>query len=282
MGFTKKFSEDPLKDRVYLLVHSEPKVGKTHMVLDLIRKHGHFVIMLSFDSGTFEVRQNPESFEGKLAIATPSSLQQLRDDMHEGTMLVEQLVQKGVPRANIWICIDTVNALQGKLMIEARKINVKNPDARDSRKEFVRDAVTEVDYNVNLAHMGEVADWLAQVRCNVVINSISKEEYVERKKTGRAIPAITGQSAIRIAGDADAIVCLDRDREGRRWISCDLESGGDRSGRLRPREEADLVQIRDRMLGRVTDSSAASSASGMLPSSSEKNEAPVVLATEAS
>lgn len=281
MGFTKKFSEDPLKDRVYLLVHSEPKVGKTHMVLDLIRKHGHFVIMLSFDSGTFEVRQNPESFEGKLAIATPSSLQQLRDDMHEGTMMVEQLVRKGVPRSNIWVCIDTVNAMQGKLMIEARKINVKNPDARDSRKEFVRDAVTEVDYNVNLAHMGEVADWLSQVRCNVVINSISKEEYVERKKTGKVIPAITGQSAIRIAGDADAIVCLDRDREGRRWISCDLESGGDRSGRLHAREEADLVRIRDRMLGRTTDSSTGNGA-GMLPASSEKNEAPVVLATEAS
>lgn len=281
MGFTKKFSEDPLKDRVYILVHSEPKVGKTHMVLDLIRKHGHFVIMLSFDSGTFEVRQNPESFEGKLAIAAPSSLQQLRDDMNEGTIMVEQLVRKGVPRANIWICIDTINAMQGKLMIEARKINVKNPDARDSRKEFVRDAVTEVDYNVNLAHMGEVADWLSQIRCNVIINSISKEEYVERKKTGRAIPAITGQSAIRIAGDADAIVCLDRDREGRRWIACDLESGGDRSGRLRAREDADLVTIRDRMLGRATDSSTGGGA-GMLPASSEKNEAPVVLATEAS
>jgi len=256
LAFTKKFTEDPLKDRVYLLVHSDPKVGKTHMVLDLVRKHGHFVVMLSFDGGTFEVRQDPTAFEGKLAIASPSSLQQLRDDMHEATMLVEQLYRKGVPRSNLWICLDTVNALQAKLMIEARKINVKNPDARDLRKEFVRDASTEVDYNINLAHMGEVADWLGQVKANVVLNVISKEEYIERKKTGRAIPAITGQSSIRLMGDADAILYLDRDREGQRWISCEVDGGGDRSGRLRAREPADLVAIRDQMLGRGAGSSA--------------------------
>lgn len=82
MAFTKKFSEDPLRNRVYLLVHSEPKVGKTHMVLDLVRKHGDFVLLYSFDEGTFEVRQNPEVFESKLAVAKPVSLKGLRDDMH--------------------------------------------------------------------------------------------------------------------------------------------------------------------------------------------------------
>ncbi len=250
MAFTKKFSEDPLRNRVYLLVHSEPKVGKTHMVLDLVRNHGDYIVLFSFDEGTFEVRKEPEVYESKLAIAKPTSLKGLRDDMHEGAMIVERLVKAGVPRWRIWAVVDTVTHMQNRLMVEARQINVKNPDARDIRRDFVRDATTEVDFNINLTHMSEVANFLASLPCNIVVNALSREEYVERKKTGRVLPAITGQSSLRFCGDADAILYLNRDNEGRRWLECDGETGGDRSGMLDKKEPADLRLLAAKMLGR--------------------------------
>ncbi len=250
MAFTKKFTQDPLRDRCYLLVHSVPKAGKTHMVLDLVKK-GHFVILFSFDGGTFEVRQDPATYEGRLAISTPTDLAELREDMAEAKKMISRLFSKnGIPKSKIWVCIDTVTAMQQRLMAEARKINIKNPDARDSRKEFVRDATTEVDYNINLTHMSEIADFCATVEANVVVNALSKEEYNERRKTGRVNPAITGQSGIRFSGDADAILCLEVDREGARKILCDTETGGDRSGHLSREEPADLVAICEKMIGR--------------------------------
>lgn len=249
MAFTKKFNADPLRNRVYLLVHSDPKVGKTHMVLDLVRKHGDFVVLFSFDEGTFEVRQNPDAFEGKLAIAKPTSLKQLREDMEEGEKIVERLVHKGIPRWKIWTVIDTATHMQQRLMVEARQINVKNPQSGSSR-EFVRDAVTEVDFNVNLAHMTEVANWLATLRCNVIINALSREEQVNRNKTGRVVPAISGQSGLRFAGDADAILYLDKDKDEERFLSCALDEGGDRSGFLEKREPADLTHVMRKMLHR--------------------------------
>lgn len=257
MAFTKKFTEDPLRNRVYLLVHSEPKVGKTHMVLDLVRKHDNYVVLFSFDEGTFEVRREPQVYEGKLALAKPTSLRALREDMHEASMLIERLVKNGVPRWNIWAVVDTLTHLQNRLMTEARQISVKNPDARDVRRDFVRDATTEVDYNINLTHMSEVANYLSSLPCNVIINSLSREEYVERRKTGRVLPAITGQSALRFNGDADAILYLNRDDDGNRWLECDTETGGDRSGKLGKREPADLIAISNKMLGRDQNDSAA-------------------------
>jgi hypothetical protein len=259
MAFTKKFTEGPLRNRVYLLVHSEPKIGKTHMVLDLVRKHGDYVILFSFDDGTFEVRRDPETYEGKLAIAKPTSLRAVRDDMNEASVFIERLVKQGVPRWRIWVVMDTLTHLQNRLMTEARQITVKNPDARDVRRDFVRDATTEVDFNINLTHMSEIANYLLALPCNVIVNALSREEYVERKKTGRVLPAITGQSALRFAGDADAILYLNRDSEGKRWVECDTETGGDRSGMLGNREPADLIAIASKMLGRQNDSEARGS-----------------------
>lgn len=257
MAFTKKFTEDPLRNRVYLLVHSEPKVGKTHMVLDLVRKHDNYVVLFSFDEGTFEVRREPQLYEGKLALAKPTSLRALREDMHEASMLIERLVKNGVSCWNIWAVVDTLTHLQNRLMTEARQISVKNPDARDVRRDFVRDATTEVDYNINLTHMSEVANYLSSLPCNVIVNSLSREEYVERRKTGRVLPAITGQSALRFNGDADAILYLNRDDDGNRWLECDTETGGDRSGKLGKREPADLIAVSNKMLGRDQNDSAA-------------------------
>jgi len=271
MAFQKKFSEDPLRNRVYLLVHSEPKVGKTHMVLDLVRKHGDYVMLFSFDKGTFEVRKNPKVYESKLAIAEPTTLKALRDDMHEGSMLIEKLVKAGIPRWRIWAVMDTVTHLQNRLMTEARQIDVRNPNPKDSRRDYVRDATTEVDYNINLTHMSEIANYLSSLPCNIVVTSLSREEYVDRKKTGKVVPAISGQSGLRFAGDADAILYLDRDKEGKRWLECDSETGGDRSGMLNKFEPADLKVIAEKMTdGHVEEPASA----GSLPAGpTENNEA---------
>lgn len=290
MSFTRNFAEDPLRGRVYLLLHSEPKVGKTRAVLNLIREHGNYVVMLSFDSGTLEVRQSPTVFQGKLALATPKNLQEVRKDIEETDLMIEKLYRKGVHRSKIWVCVDTVTALQHKLMIEARKVNVKNPEATDRRREFVRDAVTEIDYNINLVHMGEVADWLAGLACNVVVNALSREETVERKKTGRVVPAISGQSGLRFNGDADAILYLNRDDSGKRWFEIDSETGGDRSGMLDAKEPADLLRIQRKMLGKTldevggssTDPTDAKTETKKLESETEKHDAPAADATGAS
>lgn len=269
MGFQKKFSEDPLRNRVYLLVHSEPKVGKTHMVLDLVRKHGDYVVLFSFDKGTFEVRKNPEIYEKKLAIAEPTTLKALRDDMHEGSMIIEKLVRGGIERHRIWAVVDTVTHLQNRLMTEARQIDVKNPKANDGRRDYVRDATTEVDYNINLTHMSEIANFLSSLPCNVIVNSLSREEYVDRKKTGKVVPAISGQSGLRFAGDADAILYLDRDKSGKRWLECNVETGGDRSGMLSQYEPADLKALAAKMLKEHTTTQESA---GSLPESTAGSE----------
>lgn len=236
----------------YVLTHN------TMCVFDLVRRHGHFVVMLSFDDGIFEVRQNPEVYEGKLAIARPTSLSGLRSDMHESDLMIEKLVKSGVPRWKIWACIDTVTHMQARLMTEARQINVKNPSANDVRRDFVRDATTEVDFNINLTHMSEVANWLSSLPCNVVVNALSREEHVDRKKTGRVVPAIVGQSSARICGDADAILYLAVEKDGKRIFQCQAgETGGDRSGRLGLTEPPDLFEISQKMLGRRFDETKA-------------------------
>jgi hypothetical protein len=233
------------------------------MVLDLVRKHGDYVVLFSFDKGTFEVRKNPEIYEKKLAIAEPTTLKALRDDMHEGSMIIEKLVKGGIERHRIWAVIDTVTHLQNRLMTEARQIDVKNPRANDGRRDYVRDATTEVDYNINLTHMSEIANFLSSLPCNIVINSLSREEYVDRKRTGKVVPAISGQSGLRFAGDADAILYLDRDKEGKRWLECNVDTGGDRSGMLSKFEPADLKALAAKMLSQHSQQDSA----GSLPES---------------
>lgn len=251
MGFTKNFDSDPLGERVALLLYGEGKIGKTRLILDLVKKHGDFVIMLSTDGGTMAVKQEPKVFKGKLAIAYPKNLRELRSDMKEARTIVASLYKQGIPRSRIWVALDTATHAQTKLIAEARRIHVNNPDARDTREEYVRDATTEVDWGINLGHMTEIADFLNIVRANVVVTALMKPERVNREETGRVIPALSGQSYTRFIGDADALLRLDADKEGKRFIEVfggDI-LGGDRSGRLAPREVADLKHIQRTMIG---------------------------------
>lgn len=272
MGFTKRFGDDPLGKRIYALVYGDPKIGKTHMVLDLVRKHGDYVVLFSLDKGTIAVRQDPETFKGKLAIAYPSGLREMRSDMVEATTVISKLA-KAVPRSKIWVVVDTATHLQMKLLAEARKINVLNPDSRDPRSEYVRDAVVEADWNVNLAHMNEVADFLVDAKCNVVVTAHAKQESVDRKKTGRMVPALSGQSYSRFVGDADAILHLTQNKEGKRYLEAMTGDGlgGDRTGNLSRIEEPDLKVLQERMIGVPPQSAALTS--GEAKALPEKGEA---------
>lgn len=260
MTFTKNFGSDPLGERIYVLVHGDPKVGKTHMVLDLVREHGDYVILFSLDKGTMAVRQDARRakaegrksvFQGKLMIAYPDRLREVRKDMQEAERSISKLARAGVDRSKIWVVLDTVTHLQSKLLAEARRINVQNPSAKDDRPKYVRDAVVETDWGINLTHMAEVADFLVNVKANVVVLALSKKEKIEREETGRDIPALSGQSLSRFMGDADTVAQLRIDKKGNRFLALQSSEslGGDRSGMLSDREPADLKHIQRKSIG---------------------------------
>lgn len=254
MPFIRNFEDDPLKERVYSLIYGPPKIGKTYAVLDLIKKHGDYVVMLSFDRGDFAVRQDPETYKGKMVRANPATLGEIRDDLKEAGFIVNKLAKKGIPRSSIWLVMDTMTHAQTILLAEARKINIKNPHTRDGRTEYVRDATTQVDYMVNLGHMNEIADALASMKCNVIVITLEKNEILHgrRDKTSNMIPALSGQAYTRFLGDADVILRMVEEK-GERYFSLSGQSGscvgGDRSGKLDIREPADIKHIQQKMLG---------------------------------
>jgi hypothetical protein len=255
MAFVRDFTVDPYADRVYLLIFGAQKIGKTHLLLDLVRNHGQALILFDVDRGAFEVRKDPKSFRGRLVKSDAMSLRDLRKDLRGAIPIVEKAARK-LGRENTWIAFDTVTQAQTKLISEARMVNVKNPDARDPRDEFIRDAVIEVDWNINLGHMSELADALLDMRCNVVVTAHSRSEKSGRKETGRNIPALSGQSYNRFLGDADALLELNSFKDGERYLSPFIfgsDVGGDRSGNLTdPSYPADLTFIRKTMLGLPT------------------------------
>lgn len=250
MSFISNFDDGRI-DRVYLHIFGAPKIGKTTAVLDLVEHSRDFVILISMDRGhRMRVAQNPALFNKRLAVATPSTLQELREDLRVAKFKVDKAASQGVDRRRIWVCLDTITHTQILLMSEARKINVKNPSSQDRRDEYIRDATTEVDYMVNLGHMSEVADTMVSMPCNSIVLALEKEQSVQRKKTGVMIPAISGQSFTRFMGDADAILRIRADH-GERVIEpfVDGELTGDRSGNLAPEEPMDLKRIQQKMLG---------------------------------
>lgn len=236
MGFITDFgSAEFAVPKVYFHLYGAPKVGKTRTVLDLVAKHRDFMVMISTDHGLFWVRQEPQLFEKRLAVASPMKLKDLRSDLESGVMRVKQLLKKGVNPSRIWFVLDNVTHLQQRLLVEARKVKLRGAGA-EIADEMIREVATEFDWNVNLGHMSEVANILESVPCNVITIALEKEEREERRSTGRIISAISGQSYNRFVGDADAVLHLDADDKGRRYLSVH----GDRSGMLK-----DVVEVTD-------------------------------------
>jgi len=249
VSFIQSFTDDRT-EQVYLLLFGPGKIGKTTCVLDLVERDRDYVVLLSMDGGwKLRVRKNPAAFEKRLVVAEPRTLQEMRKDFQTARFKVQKVVKAGVPRSRIWVALDTITHAQTQLMAEARKINIKNPSAQDSRDEYIRDAQTEVDWMVNLGHMSEVADALLGMRCNIIVIAHEKEQSVQRKRTGVMVPAIGGQSFSRFMGDADAVLKMRSDGHARVLEPfVDGELTGDRSGQLAPIEPPNLRTVADKML----------------------------------
>jgi hypothetical protein len=242
-----QFEDQPLAERVYLHIFGAPKIGKTFSILNLVLDERDVVLLVSADRGwQSRVAQNRKEFSGgRFHVVEVERLMDLREAMKAMRFKADRAIKKIEPR-RVWFVFDTITHIQTMLMQEARRVNIKNPSTQDRRDEYVRDATTEVDYMVNLGHMGEIATALLGMPCNVIAVSLEKEESIARQKTGRMVPHISGQSSARFLGDADAIlqvVCTDDG--GRQFIVT-----GDRSGQLDEVEPTDLAAIREKMLSR--------------------------------
>lgn len=244
--------------RLYLLVYGKAKVGKTRSFLDVVKDHGHYMVLVSTDRGLLYVDTNSQAFEGKLAVAYPRDLKDIRKALAEGRKRVERLMKKGVAPERIWFVIDNISHLQQRLMKEARKVQVEG-NSKSGRGQiqdsYEREMTTDVDYGVNLGHMVEIADELDTLPCNVGVIALEKDQYVgdgrDRKASGKQIVAMSGQPANRFAGDADAILQMCRDKKGVAYFAIHgTGSGGDRSGNLEKVEPADLTYIASKMRGR--------------------------------
>lgn len=233
------------KQRLSVLMFGSPKVGKTRCVLDLV-KRGNYVCLLTTDHGTLEVYRNPDTYKGRLVVADVYTLNDIRNALTEGKEIVKRLIKVGVNPKDTWVCIDTLTHLQILLLTEARRISLKRPESStDDRDEYMRDMTTQTDWGINLGLMSEVANMLNSYPCNIVNIALEKEDKV----THRASVAMSGQSRDRFCGDADLILRVCRDKQGKKFQTSIMDGAGDRSGMLGDVEEADLIAIRDKIFG---------------------------------
>lgn len=241
--FSRDFKME--KQRLSVLLFGTPKVGKTRCILDLV-KRGNYVCLMSTDFGTLEVFRNPSLYKGRLVVAGIHTLNEMRQALIEGKDIVRKLIKSNINPKDIWVCIDTLTHLQVMLLMEARRISLKNPNSsEDDRDEYIRDMTTQADWGINLSLMSEVANMINSYPCNIVNIALERED----RTTHKASPAMSGQSKDRFAGDADLILRMICDNKGRRFQTSVLDGAGDRSGVLNESEEPDLIAIRDKIFG---------------------------------
>lgn len=238
--------------RIRMLLYGVPKIGKTRCVLSLAER-GEVVYLVSADRGYVDYVRHKDKYK-TCAVYAPDGLRGLRKDFDEIRKRVEKVLQKR-PADHVWVVLDTATHMQQNLLVEARKVELSTNQGSKSQgkvtDEFVRDATTRVDYLVNLGHMAEMADYLLNMPCNVVIIALEREEKDDHNKISRR-PQLGGQSLDRFAGDADVIarMCIEK---GVRTFHCKplgAEMAGDRFDVLDQIELADLAAIRDKVFPR--------------------------------
>jgi hypothetical protein len=233
------------KQRLSLLLFGVPKIGKTRVILNIV-KQGDYVVLISTDHGTLEVYRNPTLYESRLGVAEVYGLSDMRDALRECKETVQKVIKAGIGANRVWACLDTVTHLQIMLLAEARKISLRNPDSKDTRDEFVRDITTQADWGINLGLMSEVANMLNSYPCNIINVALEREN----RTTKRPEPSISGQSGDRFKGDADVLIRMVYEKgEGRKFLTSAHEGAGDRSGVLNEVEEPDLIAIRNKIFG---------------------------------
>lgn len=117
----------------------------------------------------------------------------------------------------------------------------------------VREALTQVDYNVNLGQAYEAIGMILNLQCNVYMTALEK---VEREGLGdrtKYHPAIAGQQVYHyIVGKADAILRMVRDQEGNRLFqvrATPLAEAGCRIDFDEDKVEPDLYKVWRHIVG---------------------------------
>jgi len=239
--------------RIVGLIYGKPKVGKTTAALKLA-KEGFKLCYFSFDMGvrkalkSLEKKGKDSPFYDNFVLFVPGVdeegkrtklvISSTLDDLEEARKIASKW---GFDKT--WLVIDTITHLQVRALSDARKVMIGRQSTSVS-DEPVRDAVTQVDYNVNLGQMRELADHIITVPWNVlyIANESQQRDRQDKPVYG---PAIMGQSYNAIVGDVDfcfRMVVID----GKRFFKCQpspVEEAGYRDGKFEELEEANLNDV---------------------------------------
>ena len=255
-SFISDLSHDPFGGRIVYLIFGKPKLGKTSLLLRMLKEHqDQTALLISADKGDTQVRLDPGSYQGRLAISRPTTLREWRVCIHEATTRIENAVKKRPP-GTVWCVLDTTTHMQVQLLTESRKLSVMTAKSGKGRiedgDEYTRDLITQVDYNVNLGHMAEITNSLMRLPCNLVFFALERTDTdaFERKTS---VPSLSGQSRDKVMGDADVIARLVKDDGEARRLLVAPGSGwtaGDRTGRLAAEEPADLWAMHQKILAK--------------------------------
>jgi hypothetical protein len=250
-------SLDPYGGRLVWYIYGKPKVGKTSLVLKMLREHkDQYAFFLSADRGTLQVRSDPEPYKGRLAIAYPNTLKEWRMTVRQLKDKVGKVAGKVSPR-DLWVVIDTVSAMQIQLLMEGRKIAASKGGKDEKRDkvvedaEYARDMMVQVDWGINLGLMTEIVNEVMTCPANIMFIALEKNEKDQYDRTS-IIPAISGQSGTMLTGIAD-IICRMVIEGGERKLLCKVKDGscfaGDRTDKLLDVETPDLYALSRKAIG---------------------------------
>jgi len=252
----KKISDlKKLYRRISVLLYGKTRIGKTTMLLDIIR-NGEILFAISTDKGLMDAMTEAEweKYDENVRVSLSKGIVELRKDLALMHKKIMKMVNGGVPPHEIWFIIDTLTHMQADLLTECRTIAVGkgsgNPTVGGT---VLRDAVQQVDYGILFAWMNEIVSGCMNLPCNVVFIALEK---TDRDAEPRIQPALTGQSSAKVAGDVQVIAHLEhsgkkgRDRALRVHANGECVAGtrGDKN-LFKEYIKPDLLEIRDTLIG---------------------------------
>lgn len=283
MPYIVDFDSDPYADQLMLGIYGYPGSGKTEFIMELARGRNDFVYIISMDRGDSRTRvskMQKDRVRGRIKIirvephpndtaaikAWETSPAPFTSELYATLKLVVNqmipaVIAKGVPPGRIWLVLDTVTAMQQKLLREGsdQQITGGNPltfrakmaAGRGKKEMSLPDRIkgqllTTPEWGANLAIMSSVVDYVARVPINIVFNMLLKEEKDEKGKVQRSRPAIQGASYQKVVGDVDVLMWVTKDAAGKHIIRTQATpkwEGKDRFGVLP--EKLDFVRLED-------------------------------------
>jgi len=276
------FDNDPYADQFVLGTYGYPGTGKTELVMELARGRQDFVFLVSMDRGDSRTRVSrvqQARVRGRIRIIRvepdPNDPKALREwdtgpapfttELYRTLKVVvddmiPEVIAKGVPRNRIWLVMDTITAMQQKLLREGTDQQIKggNPitfrakmkGGREKKKFSLPERVkgqllTQPEWGANLAVMSGVIDYILRLPVNIVFNMLLKEEKDRDGKIVRRMPAVQGSSYQKVVGDLDVLAWVTHDsaKHFLRTNSTAKWEGKDRFGSLS--DKIDFVRLED-------------------------------------